>query len=100
MNLLDRVVAYVSPGRAEPAPPACLTGRLKRRNGGCGRFPRLHASGVTVEAQRSSPDSRPGQDLDKTHDIARGALTVLVDNIIGPGESASNRSLMTHRRNR
>lgn len=87
MNLLDRVVAYVSPGRAVDrlrqrawlaAYEAAKPSRLRR-------FSKDHASGDLLARNEARPIRAQARDLDQNHDIAHGALTVLVNNIIGPG---------------
>lgn len=86
MNVVDRVVAAFSPARGverararkalayyEAAEPTRL--RKARRDGGSG----------TMEAVRAGRSLRTlARHLDQNHDLARGALNVLVANVVGP----------------
>lgn len=86
MNALDRIIAYVSPRRAasrmaarrlvayyEAAEATRLNKR--RRDGGSG-------DSEVVRAGRSLRVL--ARHLDQNHDLARGALNVLVANVVGP----------------
>lgn len=86
MNPLDRAIAYFAPSVAlrrhcarlalasyEAAKPT----RLRK-------FSRDHASGDQLARLETRPIRAQARDLDRNHDLAHGALNIMVANICGP----------------
>ena len=86
MNLLDRMIASVAPAAALKrvqarkilaSYDAATPSRLRR-------FSKETRSGEALARLQSPPIRTQARDLDRNHDLARGALTVMVNNIVGP----------------
>ena len=89
MNALDRMIAAIAPQTAvrrlqarraiavlasyEAATPS----RLRK-------FSREMRSGETLARAQTSAIRQQARDLDRNHDLAHGALTIMVNNIVGP----------------
>lgn len=85
-NRLDRAIAYVSPGWAlrrhrarvlAAAYEAADPGRLRTRH-------RDYGSGNTAVGQGGAAVRTQARALERNHDLARNAINVLVQNVIGP----------------
>ena len=86
MNLLDRMISAIAPATALKrvqarkilaSYDAATPSRLRR-------FSKETRSGEALARLQSPPIRTQARDLDRNHDLARGALTVMVNNIIGP----------------
>lgn len=87
MNILDRAVAYVSPGRAVERLRfrAWLAAYESAKPDRLRKFSRDHSSGDLLARTESRPIRAQARELDRNHDIAHGALNILVNNIVGAG---------------
>jgi len=87
VNVIDRFIAYIAPGAA--------VNRVRQRNilaayeaakpSRLRRFSKDHASGDLLARNEARPIRAQARDLDQNHDLAHGALTIMVNNIVGPG---------------
>jgi lambda family phage portal protein len=86
VNWIDRLVSTISPERAVRRVlarrvlanyDAATPSRLRK-------FSRETRSGEALARMQSPSIRTQARDLDRNHDLARGALTVLVNNIVGP----------------
>lgn len=83
---IDRLIGWLSPAAAVrraharrllASYDAATPTRLRR-------FSRESRSGESLARLQAPSIRQQARDLDRNHDLARGALTVLVDNIVGP----------------
>lgn len=86
MNLLDRVVAYVSPSAAvrRRSARSILAAYEAAKPDRLRKFSRDHASGDRLARSEARSIRAQARHLDQNHDIARGAISVMVNNIVGP----------------
>lgn len=85
MNLLDRLVSYVSPEAAfrRSRFRTMMAGYDASKPSTLRKFSRDHMSGDFHARKEARALRAQARHLDRNHDIARGALNVLVNNIIG-----------------
>lgn len=84
--LLDRAIAYISPVHALRRRRArlALASYEAAKPDRLRKFSRDHASGDQLARIEARPIRAQARELDRNHDIARGALNVMVANIVGP----------------
>lgn len=84
-NLLDRLVAYVSPEAAfrRSRYRTLMAGYDASKPSTLRKFSRDHMSGDFHARKESRALRAQARHLDRNHDIARGALNVLVNNVVG-----------------
>lgn len=85
MNLIDRLVSYVSPeaGFRRRQFRTMMVGYDASRSSSLRKFSRDHMSGDYHARKEARSLRAQARQLDRNHDIARGALNVLVNNIVG-----------------
>jgi len=86
MNIIDRLVAFVSPeaGFRRRQFRTLMSGYDASRPSTLRKFSRDHMSGDYHARKEARSLRAQARQLDRNHDIARGALSVLVNNIVGP----------------
>lgn len=86
MNALDRVIGWISPGAAVRRAQArrVMAAYEAGKPGSLRKFSRDHASGDVLARDAARPIRAQARDLDQNHDLAHGALNVMVNNIVGP----------------
>lgn len=85
MNWLDRMIAAISPetGFRRARFRTMMAGYESAKPDRLRKFSRDHASGDMIARNETRSIRAQARDLDRNHDIAHGALNVLVNNIVG-----------------
>ena len=85
-NLIDRIFAAVAPVAAlrRAAARRVLASYDAGTPSRLRRFSRETRSGDHLANLQSASIRTQARDLDRNHDLAKGALTVMVNNIVGP----------------
>jgi lambda family phage portal protein len=86
VNILDRLVAYVSPESAfrRSRFRALMAGYESSRPSTLRKFSHDHFSGDLHARKEARAIRAQARHLDRNHDLARGALSTMVNNIVGP----------------
>ena len=86
LNLLDRLIAQIDPVRAvHRAVARQSAGHLRRRRAlPPAQVPHRHAKRQSAGGEQAADVRAQARYLERNHDIARGILRTMVNNIVGP----------------